>query len=150
MASGAIRSSSPVSRARRSLLSSPADWREVGIDRIELLDGGEIGRVVLDDERAFTDPRGADAAADRRPDRRIVEIERARADVGLTGGDLGLGLRHRGDGDLVLRRGDGLRLGQVRPSAWPAGPARSSAAFAFSNAASAASSSTSNGLGSIW
>ena len=40
---------------------------EVGIDRIELLDGRKVG-LVLHHQRAFADQRRADDAVDRRAD----------------------------------------------------------------------------------
>ena len=83
---------------------------EVGIDRVELLDGGEIGGVVLHDQGAFRGPRGADAAADRGADRGIFQIEPGAPHLGLAGGELGLVLRHGGHGNLVLGGGNGLRL----------------------------------------
>ena len=54
---GAIRSRSPLSNARRSLFISADRLGEVGIDRVELLDGGEAGGLVLHHQRAFADQR---------------------------------------------------------------------------------------------
>ena len=65
---------------------------EVGIDRIELLNGREVGGLVLHDERAFADQRSADDAVDRRADGGVVEIEPGARDVGLAALDVGLRL----------------------------------------------------------
>ena len=48
--------------------------REVRIDRIELLNRGDMRRRVLTDQRAFGDQRAADAAADRRADTGVFQI----------------------------------------------------------------------------
>ena len=100
--------------ARRSLLHLRDRLGEVGIDRIELLDRGETGGLVLHHQRAFAHQRGADDAADRRTDRRIVEIELGACDVGLAAADLGLGLALGADGLFVLGLGRRALAGQRR------------------------------------
>ena len=89
--------------ARRSWLSSDDRLREVGIDGVELLDRGEVRGFALSDQRAFGDERAADASADRRLDRGVVEVEPGARDVGAPRGDIGAGLMQRSDGGLVLR-----------------------------------------------
>ena len=87
---------------------------EVGVDRVELLDGSEAGGVVLDHQRAFAHQRSADDAADRRTDRRVIEIEFCTRDFGLAAADFGLGLTLRRDRLFVLHfRGRAL-AGQCR------------------------------------
>ena len=84
--------------------------REVCIDRIELLNRGHMRRRVLTNQRAFGDERAADAAADRRADAGIFQIELGPRDVGLACGDVCLGLADIGDGDIELRlRGSAAR-----------------------------------------
>ena len=70
---------------------------EVGIDRIELLDGREACVSFCTDERAFADQRRADDAVDRRADGGVIEIELGARDVGLAALDVGLrpGARRR-------------------------------------------------------
>ena len=92
MASGAMRSRSPALEGAAQLIEFGHRLGEVGIDRIELLDGRKAGGLVLHDERAFADQRGADDAVDRRADGRIIEIEPGARDVGLAALDVGLGL----------------------------------------------------------
>ena len=134
-ASGAIRSRSPLSNARRSLLHLRDRLGEIGIDRIELLDRGETGRLVLHHQRALAHQRRADDAADRRTDRRVIEIELRARDFGLAAADLGLGLALGADGLFVLGLGRRALAGQRRdaarmlawpdraqPSPWPARP----------------------------
>ena len=75
---------------------------EVGVDRVELLDRGETGAIVLDHQRAFAHQRSADGAADRRTDRRVIEIEPRTGDFGLAAADLGLGLAVGRDGLFIL------------------------------------------------
>ena len=87
---------------------------EVGIDRVELLDRGETGGLVLHHQRAFADQRGADDAVDRRADRRIIEIEPGARDFGLAAADLGLGLALGRDGLFVLGLGRRALAGQRR------------------------------------
>ena len=87
---------------------------EVGIDRIELLDRGETGGLVLHHQRAFADQRGADDAADRRADRRVIEIEFRARDVGLAAADLGLGLALGRDRLFVFGLGRRALAGQRR------------------------------------
>ena len=113
-ASGEIRSRSPLSKARRSLLHLRDRLGEVGVDRIELLDRGETGGLVLHHQRAFAHQRGADDAADRRTDRRVIEIEFRAGDVGLAAADLGLGLALGRDGLFVLGLGRRALAGQRR------------------------------------
>ena len=87
---------------------------EIGVDRVELLDRGETGGVVLHHQRAFAHQRGADDAADRRTDRCIIEIEPGARDVGLAAADLGLGLALGPDGLFVLGLGRRALAGQRR------------------------------------
>ena len=87
---------------------------EVGVDRVELLDRGETGGLVLHHQRAFAHQRGADDAADRRTDRCIIKIESRACDVGLAAADLGLGLALGADGLFVLGLGRGALTGQRR------------------------------------
>ena len=87
---------------------------EVGVDRVELLDRGETGGLVLHHQRAFAHQRGADDAADRRTDRCIIEIESGACDVGLAAADLGLGLALGPDGLFVLGLGRRALAGQRR------------------------------------
>ena len=70
-----MRSRSPRLESAAQLIELGDRLGEVGIDRIELLDGRKAGAVVLHDERAFADQRGADDAVDRRADGRVIEIE---------------------------------------------------------------------------
>ncbi len=76
---------------------------EVGIDRIELLDGREMRRLVLPDEGAFGHQRAPDPSGNRSADGRIVEVELRARHRGLLRRDLGIGLAPRRDGDVVLR-----------------------------------------------
>ena len=92
MASGAMRSRSPALEGAAQLIELGDRLGEVGIDRIELLDGRKARGLVLHDERAFADQRGADDAVDRRADGRIIEIEFGARDVGLAALDVGFGL----------------------------------------------------------
>src|SRR5215510_6543288 len=57
------------------LLQLPGRLREVGVDGIELLNGGKVGRLALPNQRAFGHQCATDTAADRRADAGIVEIE---------------------------------------------------------------------------
>ena len=75
---------------------------EVGIDRIELLDGRQARGLVLHHQRAFADQRGADDAVDRGADGRIIQIEFGAGDVGLAALDVGLRLLQRGNRLFVL------------------------------------------------
>jgi len=90
---------------------------EVGVDRVELLDRGETGALVLDHQRAFAGQRGADDAADRRTDRRVVKIEFGPRHFGLAAADLGLGLTLRRDGLFVLCLGRRALARQRRDAA---------------------------------
>ena len=49
--------------------------RDVDIDRIELLDGGEVRGAALLDQRALGEERAADPPADRGADVGVVEVE---------------------------------------------------------------------------
>ena len=90
---------------------------EIGIDRIELLDGRKTRGLVLHDERAFAHQRGADDAVDRRADGRIIEIELGARDVGLAARDVGGGLPLGRDGFFVLGFGRRALAGQRRDAA---------------------------------
>src|SRR4051794_35952192 len=74
---------------------------EVRIDRIELLNAGQIG-LVLDRERALADQGGTDHAVDRRAYGGIIEIELGACEVGLAALDLGVSLTLGRDRLLVL------------------------------------------------
>ncbi len=74
---------------------------EVGIDRIELLDAGEVG-LVLHRERTLADQRRTDDAVDRRAHGGIVEIKFGAREFGLAAFDLGMGLTLGRDRLLVL------------------------------------------------
>ncbi|MBA7687704.1 hypothetical protein ES703_96170 [subsurface metagenome] len=67
--------------------------REVGIDRVKLLDGRKARRIVLHDQRALADIGRTDDAVDRRSDGGVVKIE---------GGNVGFRLAHDGYGLFVL------------------------------------------------
>ena len=77
--------------------------REVRIDRIELLNRGDMGRRILTDQRAFGDERAADAAADRRANAGVFQIEFGARDVGFACRDVRLGLADIGDRHIQLR-----------------------------------------------
>ena len=89
--------------------------REVGVDRIELLNGREIG-LVLHHEGAFADQRRADDAVDRRADRGVAQIELGARDFRLASLDLGFGLPHGADGFFIFGVGGGLLARQGRDS----------------------------------
>ena len=78
---------------------------EIGVDRIQLLDGRKCRCIVLHHERAFADLGGADDAVDRRADGRVVQVEIGARKVGLAAFDVGRGLPLRRDGLLVLDLG---------------------------------------------
>ena len=120
---------------------------EVGIDRIELLDGGEIG-LVLHRERALADQRRTDDAVDRRAHGGVVEIELGARDIGLAAVDLGMGLTLGRDRLLVLGFGAARSLGE-RGDAVRLLLACINPASALARAASVAITSTSNGRGSM-
>ena len=90
---------------------------EVGIDRIELLDGRKACGLVLHHQRAFADQRRADDAVDRRADGRVIQIESGARDVGLAALDVGLGLPLGRDGFFVLGFGRRALAGQRRDAA---------------------------------
>src|SRR5262249_42115653 len=77
------------------LLQLPGRLREVGVDGIELLNGGKVGRLALPNQRAFGHQRATDTAADRRADAGIVEIELGARDLRLARGDISLRLTKR-------------------------------------------------------
>ena len=91
---------------------------EIRIDRIELLDRRDMRRFGLTDQRAFGDERAADAAADRRADPGVFEIELGARDVGLARGDVRLGLADIGDRDVQLRLRRPRRSAPASPCAW--------------------------------
>ena len=70
--------------------------------------------LVLHHQRALAHQRGADDAADRRTDRRVIEIELGARDFGLAAADLGLGLALGADGLFVLGLGRRALAGQRR------------------------------------
>ena len=93
--------------------------REVGIDGVELLDGRDAVASLCPTSAPSVTSARADAAADRRADGRVVEVELRARDVGLARRDVGLGLRAVGDDVFVLRlRGRLLAISARR--AWPA------------------------------
>ena len=106
--------------------------------------------VVLHDERAFADQRGADDAVDRRADRRIIEIEPGARDVGLAALDVGRGLALGRDRLFVLGLGRGALAGQRRDAARLLRRLLERGLGACASAASVDCTSTSNGRGSIW
>ena len=87
--------------------------REIGIDRIELLNRREIG-LVLHHQRAFADQRRADHAIDRGADRGVAQIELGARDFRLASLDLGFGLPHAADGFFIFGVGGGALAGQRR------------------------------------
>ena len=69
---------------------------------------------VLDYQRALAHQRRADDAADRRTDRRVIEIELRACYFGPAAADLGLGLALGADGLFVLGLGRRALTGQRR------------------------------------
>ena len=103
-----------VQYAGLKVLAQPQEFRrrlrEVDIDRIELLDGGEA--LGTADERALGNHGASDAAADRSLDRGIFEIEPCRRQAGLRERDVGIGLRERRHRIILLLRADDVALAQ--------------------------------------
>ena len=87
--------------------------REVGVDRVELLNGREMGRFTLSDQRAFGYQGAPDAAADRRTHGGVFQVQPGALHVGLSGRDVGFRLTEVGDGRLVLDLGGDLAGDQL-------------------------------------
>ena len=97
--------------------------REVGVDRIELLDGREMRGFVLADQRPLGHESSPDSPGDRRPHGRIVEVQLGASDGRLLCRDFGLRLTLRRQSKFVLRlrRRRSRSAGFLSCSSWRVG-----------------------------
>ena len=85
-----------------------ARFGEIAINRIQLLDHGHFSRGALADQRTFGDQRRANAAVNRRSHFRVTEIDRRRFHRRLGRQHIGVRLRRRRHGVVVILFANGV------------------------------------------
>ena len=85
---------------------------DVDVDRVDLLHGGQRRGGPLADQRALGDQRPADAAADRRGDGGVGQVDLGRPEGGTGHADVGRCLLLGGHGIVIVLPADGVGLDQ--------------------------------------
>ena len=86
--------------------------RKVDVQRVDLLNEGELRGLALTHQGAFGDQGAADAARNRSRDEGVVQVDAGGLDRGLTDGDIGGGLLACRLRVHILLLADGPRLSQ--------------------------------------
>ena len=102
----------PIGHGSPELHHARRRLREVNVQRIDLLHDGQLRCLALPNQRAFSDQGPANAARNRRGDRRITEVDTSRLHVGFGHGHVGLGLPLGGNRVGVFLFANGVCLDQ--------------------------------------
>ncbi len=86
---------------------------DIGMDRVQLLDGRQRGGLVLPDQRAFGDLGAADTAGDRRGHSGVTEVQASPLQGCFGFGHCSVGLQEAGFGVVVFLAADGLVIDQL-------------------------------------